>query len=429
MSRAIPGALAAARAIVDGSLTAEALTRACLERIAAREPEIHAWTYLGGEAALAEARALDRQSGGGPLKGLPIAVKDLIDTGDMPTAYGSALYARHRPARDASCVALARSAGAIVLGKTVTTEFAYFEPGPTGNPHNPRHTPGGSSSGSAAAVADGMVPLAFGTQTAGSIIRPAAFCGCVGYKPTFGLLDVTGIRPFAVSLDTLGVLAADVADAAFFVSVLAGRPTLRVDDRDWDVPRIGCCRTPEWPAADAAMQGCLLDAADRLGRAGASVSEVVLPAPFDALGRAQWTVMAYEAARSVHPEMRSDPSGVSPKMRALAEAGAVMPAEDYMQAKELAVQAAQGLTAAMAGLDLLMVPAACGEAPEGLASTGDPLFNRGWTLLGNPAVAVPCGTGPKGLPLSVQLIGRRGGDCRLLAAAAWVERALRSTDA
>lgn len=425
MSRPIPTALAAAKAIADGSLTAEALTIACLERIHAREPAVRAWTHLDAEAALAQARALDRQSGGGPLKGLPIAVKDLIDTGDMPTAYGSKLYAGHRPARDASCVALARSAGAVVMGKTVTTEFAYFDPGPTANPHNPLHTPGGSSSGSAAAVADGMVPLAFATQTAGSIIRPAAFCGCVGYKPTFGTLDVTGIRPFAVSLDTLGVLAADVADAAFLASVLAGRPALRVDGRELTRPRIGLCRTPEWPAAEPAMQSRLIETAQRLSRAGCVVTDVMLPVPFDRLGQAQWVVMAYEAARSTHAEMRSAPAGVSPKMRALAEAGVALAAEDYDGAKMVAVTALAALTEAMAGVDLLLTPAAPGEAPAGLTATGDPLFNRGWTMLGVPCVALPCGFGPQGLPLAVQLIGGRGDDSRLLAAAAWVERALR----
>lgn len=426
MSRPIPSALDAVTALAQGRLTCEALVGACLDRIAAREPEVHAWTHLAAEAALAEARRLDRQSDGGPLKGLPIGVKDLIDTADMPTTYGSPLYAGHRPVRDASCVALARSAGAIVLGKTVTTEFAYFEPGPTTNPHNPGHTPGGSSSGSAAAVADGMVPLAFGTQTAGSIIRPAAFCGCVGYKPTYGLLDATGIRPFAWSLDTLGVFAADVADAAFFASVLAARPDLRVDGRDRGGPRIGVCRTPEWSAADASSQTALMLAAERLGKAGAFLRVVVLPSLFERLGRAQWTVMAYEAARSVHPEMRSRPEGVSPGMRALADAGMALSSSDYDDAKGLAGQARSVLAGEMDGLDLLLVPATCGEAPEGLASTGDPLFNRGWTLLGAPAVSLPHGAGPKGLPLAVQLVGRRGGDGSLLAAAAWAERVLRA---
>lgn len=233
----IPTALEAARRIADGSLTCEALARACLERIAEREPEVRAWQHLDPDAALEAARRLDR-TGSGPLKGLPVGVKDIIDTGDMPTGYGSALYEGFRPPRDAACVALARRAGALMLGKTVSTEFAYFQPGRTRNPQDPGRTPGGSSSGSAAAVADGMVPLAFGTQTAGSVIRPASYCGCVGYKPTFGLIDRTGVRPFADSLDTVGVFARTVEDAAFFAAVLSGRPKLRIEGEDLR-PRVG----------------------------------------------------------------------------------------------------------------------------------------------------------------------------------------------
>ncbi|HEX2646947.1 MAG TPA: amidase, partial [Candidatus Dormibacteraeota bacterium] len=217
----------AAREIAAGRLRAEALVSACLDRIAEREPIVGAWHYLDSEAALATARRADASEPGGPLHGVPIAVKDLIDTVDMPTGYGSAIYEGHRPAVDASCVAIARTAGAVVLGKTVTTEFACFTAGKTANPHNPAHTPGGSSSGSAAAVADLMVPLAFGTQTAGSIIRPAAYCGVVGYKPSFGLIARAGVKPLADSLDTIGMVARNVADAAFFAGIIGGRPALR----------------------------------------------------------------------------------------------------------------------------------------------------------------------------------------------------------
>src|SRR5438876_11729014 len=217
----------AAREIAAGRLSATTLVAACFERIAAREPVVGAWHYLDREAALAAARQRDASPPKGPLHGIPIAVKDLIDTADMPTGYGSAIYHGRRPVADAACVALARAAGAIVLGKTVTTEFACFTAGKTANPRNPAHTPGGSSSGSAAAVADGMVPLGFGTQTAGSVIRPAAFCGCVGYKPSLGLINRAGVKPLADSLDTVGVLARTVEDAAFFAGVLSERPALR----------------------------------------------------------------------------------------------------------------------------------------------------------------------------------------------------------
>src|SRR5205085_4605641 len=217
----------AAQEIASGRLTAEALASACLDRIAAREAVVGAWHYLDSEQALAEARQRDREPPRGPLHGIPIAVKDLIDTVDMPTTYGSPIYEGHRPAADAACVALARAAGAVVLGKTVTTEFACFSAGKTAKPHNPAHTPGGSSSGSAAAVGDGMVRLAFGSQTAGSTIRPAAYCGCVGYKPSFGLIPRAGVKALADSLDTIGVMARTVDDAAFFTGIIAERPALR----------------------------------------------------------------------------------------------------------------------------------------------------------------------------------------------------------
>src|SRR5262252_8898476 len=217
----------AARQIAERRITAEALVSAYLERIEAREVVVGAWQYLDREGALAAARRRDAEPPRGPLHGVPIAVKDLIDTVDMPTAYGSPIYRNYRPAADASCVALARAAGAVILGKTVTTEFATFTPGKTANPRNPAHTPGGSSSGSAAAVADGMAPLGFGTQTAGSVIRPAAYCGCIGYKPSFGIINRAGIKPLAESLDTLGIFAGKVGDAAFFAGVLAERPALR----------------------------------------------------------------------------------------------------------------------------------------------------------------------------------------------------------
>src|SRR5438874_13332130 len=240
----------AAQEIASGRLTAEALASACLDRIAAREAVVGAGHYLDPDAALAAARRCDASPPRGPLHGVPIGVKDLIDTVDMPTGYGSAIYEGYRPAADAACVALARAAGAIVLGKTVTTEFACFTAGKTANPRNPAHTPGGSSSGSAAAVADGMVPLGFGTQTAGSVIRPASFCGCVGYKPSFGVIPRAGVKPLADSLDTIGVMARSVDDAALCPGVLAGRPALRDIAMPEAPPRIGIYRTPVWSEAE-----------------------------------------------------------------------------------------------------------------------------------------------------------------------------------
>src|SRR5438477_6757623 len=242
-------ATAAVRKLAAREITAESLLRDCLDRIAEREPTVHAWTFLDADGAMERARVLDSQAPAGLLHGLPIAVKDLFDTFDMPTCYGSPIYGDHRPAADAASVALARAAGAIVVGKTVTTEFATFHPGPTCNPRNLKHTPGGSSSGSAAAVADWMVPLAFGSQTAGSIVRPAAFCGVVGYKPTFGMVIRVGVKMISDYLDTIGVLARSVPDSALFVAALTNRHDLLIDQPTADVPRIGMCRTYEWNRA------------------------------------------------------------------------------------------------------------------------------------------------------------------------------------
>src|SRR5438067_9165655 len=271
-------ARAAAQEIAAGRRPAAALAAACLDRIAAREPVVGAWHYLDPEAPLAAARQRDAEPPRGPLHGIPIAVKDLIDTFDMPTGYGSAIYEGHRPAADAACVALARGAGAVTLGKTVTTEFACFTAGKTANPKNPGHTPGGSSSGSAAAVADGMVPLGFGTQTAGSVIRPASFCGCIGYKPSFGLINRAGVKPLADSLDTVGVLARTVEDAAFFAGVLAGRPARGDMEMPEAPPRIGIYRTPVWSEAEPSTIAAMDRARAALERAGAWTAEIVVPA-------------------------------------------------------------------------------------------------------------------------------------------------------
>ncbi|WP_448191486.1 amidase [Azospirillum sp. sgz301742] len=418
----IPTALEAAQRIADGSLTCEALTRQCLERIAEREPAVQAWQHLDAQAALEAARRIDR-AGSGPLKGLPMGVKDIIDTADMPTGYGSPLYEGFRPPRDAACVALARQAGALMLGKTVTTEFAYFQPGKTRNPQDPGRTPGGSSSGSAAAVADGMVPLAFGTQTAGSVIRPASFCGCVGYKPSFGLIDRTGVRPFADSLDTVGVFARTLEDAAFFAAILSGRPKLRVTE-DGFRPRIGLCRTYEWDAAAPATCAALDDAMHRLGGAGINVRDVALPERWRGLSDAQKTIMAYEGARSCAPEMLGTPDRLSAKLREILEAGAAMSPDAYDAARALAGEARAGIAEVFEDFDVLLVPSAPGEAPEGLDATGDPVFSRVWTLLGVPSVTVPGLRGPAGMPVGVQLVGRLGDDPRVLAAAAVIASVL-----
>ncbi|HTN66463.1 MAG TPA: amidase, partial [Burkholderiaceae bacterium] len=307
--------------IASRTLTAEAVVRACIERIHSREPQIQAWQFFDPELALRAARLRDAQPSTGPLHGVPVGVKDLMDTADMPTTYGSPIYAGYRPQIDAACVAAARRAGAVVLGKTVTTEFATFQPGPTCNPHAvdgaPR-TPGGSSSGSAAAVAAGMVPVAFGTQTAGSIVRPAAYCGLVGYKPTHGTLPLAGIKSLAPSLDTVGVLARSVGDAAFFVGTLARLPlAAQAAGR----LRVGICRTPHWERAGVDSRQALAAAARLLEQGGAIVSDLALPAACAGLTEAQITIMGYEAAAAFEPEAQTRAEDLSSAFAGLLAAG------------------------------------------------------------------------------------------------------------
>jgi Asp-tRNA(Asn)/Glu-tRNA(Gln) amidotransferase A subunit family amidase len=414
----------AARQIAAGRLTAEAVATAHLDHIAARESVVGAWQHLDREQALAEARRCDAEPPRGPLHGVPIAVKDLIDTVDMPTAYGSPIYRGHRPAADASCVALARAAGAVVLGKTVTTEFATFTPGKTANPRNPAHTPGGSSSGSAAAVADGMVPLAFGTQTAGSVVRPASFCGVVGYKPSFGLINRTGVKPLADSLDTVGILAGNVDDAAFFAGVLTERPALRHLALLAPAPRFGLYRTPMWDEAEPAAAAALDRARAALERAGARVDEIAIDPTHHRLTAAQDAIMGFEMARSLAYERIRHSALLSPRLAQQLDAGMAVGADEYDAARALAETARAGLGGFFGDCDAILTPAAPGEAPAGLGYTGNPVFNRMWTLLGVPCATVPAHWGESGLPTGVQLVGRAQDDARLLACAAFLERAL-----
>jgi Asp-tRNA(Asn)/Glu-tRNA(Gln) amidotransferase A subunit family amidase len=414
----------AARQIADRRLSAEALVKVCLDRIEAREPVVGAWQLVDRERALAAARRRDAEPPRGPLHGIPIAVKDLIDTVDIPTAYGSPIYRGHRPAADASCVALARAAGAVVLGKTVTTEFAAFTPGKTANPRNPAHTPGGSSSGSAAAVADGMVPLAFGTQTAGSVIRPAAYCGCIGYKPSFGLINRAGVKPLADSLDTVGVLARTVEDAAFFAGVLSERPALRNLTIPSQAPRFGLYRTPMWEEAEPATAAALDTARETLECAGAVVAELAIMPEHHGLAEAQDTVMRFEMAQALAHERIEHSAELSPRLAQMLDAGMTIGAEEYERALARAAKARAALAAFFGECDAVLVPAAPGEAPLGLGNTGNPIFNRMWTLLGVPCVTLPVRWAENGLPTGVQLVGRMQDDARLMACAAFLEQAL-----
>ncbi len=412
----------AAQRIAAGTLTAEALARDCLDRIAAREAELGAWAYIDPDQALAEARARDQSSARGPLHGIPIGVKDIMDTADMPTAYGSRAYHGFRPAADAACVALARAAGAVVLGKTVTTEFAALSPGKTHHPQNPAHTPGGSSSGSAAGVADFMMPLAFGTQTAGSIIRPASVCGVVGYKPSFGRVPIAGTKALSPSLDTVGGFARSVGDVALFVAALTGRPEL-MPKEPAARPRIGVYRPQPWEQAQKATIAALDDARERLARAGAAVADRPSFAAFERLAWAQLTIMNYEAARNLAWERLNRANEIMPRTAGLfAEGIAVTPAA-YDEARHYAAAARAQLDMFFGEFDAMLVPAAPGEAPPA-ATTGDPVFNRAWTLLRLPCITLPGQRGPGGLPVGVQLVGRPEGDAGLLAVALLAEAAL-----
>ncbi len=411
-------ATAAVRAIAAGTLRSQSLIEACLDRVAAREPVVQAF------AALDPTRVRATNPAPGPLHGLPIGVKDVLDTADYPSEYNSPIWRGHQPRADAACVAWARGAGAVVFGKTVTTEFATRHPGPTTNPHDPARTPGGSSSGSVAAVAAGMVSLAFGTQTAGSVIRPAAFCGVVGFKPSFGLINRHGMKLMSDSLDTVGVMARSVADCALFASVLSGHVLGDPDRRPDYAPRVGVCRTPMWDRAAPETETLFERAATLLARSGATVRNLTLPPVFDALEDAHAVVMNAESARALGWEMTTARDQISPVLRERMEWGLAQPAAALADAQAVLRGLQAGFADVMGDLDFILTPSAAGEAPLGLAWTGDAGFNLIWTSLHVPCVTVPAGAGPSGMPLGVQVVTRRGEDHAALAWAAWVQAAM-----
>ena len=414
------GAAEAARRIAAGTLTSEALVAACLERIAARDPEVRAWVRLNADAALAEARARDAEPPRGPLHGIPVGVKDIYDTADMPTEYGSTLYEGHRPVHDSAPVAALRAAGAIVPGKTVTTEFAYLTPGPTRNPHDLGRSPGGSSSGSAAGVADWHVPLAMGSQTGGSTIRPAAYCGVFGFKPTFGFVNIDGVRPLAMALDTAGWFARNVEDLALLGSAV--HPLVSAELRPLaEPPRIGIVRTADWERTTGDVRGTVDGIADALANAGCRVAEVEWPEECDGLGTAWEAVIAAGAASALAPEYEQHRDRMGQPIRALIEQGLALTPAERSAAESLALRCRALVSERFADFDAFLTPATGGVAPERLDSTGDPLFNRSWTLLRLPCLAVPAGLDASGLPLAAQLVGRHGADQALLEVAGFVE--------
>ena len=403
------GVAEALRSLSRRETSAEQLVRQCLGRIAEREPLVQAWEVLDAEGALAEARRVDALLDRPPLLGLPVGIKDLIDTADLPTAYGSAIHRGHRPERDAECVRRLREAGAVVLGKTVTTEFAVYTPGKTRNPRDLTRTPGGSSSGSAAAVADGMVPVALGSQTAGSVIRPASFCGVIGFKPSFGIVPVQGVHPLAPSLDTLGFFVREIDDVPPILSVLSGAPEIRIQRA---TPRLGFLRTEAWPKAAPQTQAAVRAAAEALG------AREIDPGPsFAGLIDAQIAIMGAEGARSLREKPQA---GLSEKLRNFVRDGASVTPDRLRSAREQTERCARELDRIFETVDAIVTPAAPGEAPEGLGATGDPVFCRIWTLLGTPCISLPVLRGPAGLPVGLQVVGRRGADATLLSAAVQV---------
>lgn len=408
------------RRIAAGETTAEDVTRACVERIALREPAVQAWAYFDPERALAAARAFSRAASG-PLLGLPIGIKDIFDTADMPTEYGSPVYAGHRPAADAACVALLRAAGATILGKTATTEFATSHPSKTRHPRSPGRTPGGSSSGSAAAVSDGMVPVALGTQTMGSVVRPAAYCGVVGFKPSFGLVNRAGAKPQAESIDTVGVLGRAIDDVSSVVAILMGASVDALSETLDRPPKIAVYRGPDWSKVENYADASLDRVARSLAKSGAVVSEIgEVPLLRRALD-AHLKIVVYELARALSYEWLEHRAKLSPILGGLIAAGHACTFAEYLEAQDLADKARRWIEQAFAeaDTDFWLTASAPGEAPEGLENTGDPVLNRVWSLLHLPIVTLPAGEGPNGLPLGVQLVGRFRRDPALIAAARW----------
>ncbi len=413
-------ALDLARRIEAGDLKPRAALDLCAQAIAEHEGEIGAFAALDLDAARRGADAASIAAL--PLRGIPIGIKDIFDTADFVTSYGSSIYAGHRPKADAAMVSLVRRAGGIVPGKTVTTQFASLEPAGTRNPRNPAHTPGGSSSGSAAAVAAGMLPLALGSQTGGSVIRPAAFCGVAGFKPSYRLLPTVGLKCFSWSLDTVGLFAKGVADVAFAATAITGRD-LRVDGRPPVVPVIVVVRA-HWDKASAAMQDAVERAARAAEKSGAKIRELELPPILAEATAAHRIIQDYEAFRALAFEYDRHRDRLGPVLRRQLDDAAKIDSDAYDDARRTTRRARKALLDLLADGEVMLMPSAPGAAPHGLGSTGEPTFNRLWTLLGTPCVNVPGLADPAGLPLGVQMVARFGRDRFALAAAAFVERAI-----
>jgi Asp-tRNA(Asn)/Glu-tRNA(Gln) amidotransferase A subunit family amidase len=418
----------AAQRIREGSLSSTELVRACLTRCSRLEPRVEAWEHLDAGRAMERAEELDSiiktRGVAGPLHGIPLGIKDIIDVAGMPTTMGSPVYAGNVARRTAPAVLQLERAGAVILGKTVTSEFAYYTPRKTRNPWNPAHTPGGSSMGSAAAVAAGMAGGALGSQTNGSVVRPAAFCGVVGYKPSHGFISAECVMPYAPTLDTVGVFARSVADAVLLTAVSA--PSSRSLPLECvplpRPPRLAAVRSPVWSAASEVQKRMFADNLAALRKAGAAVTEAELPEPFAAAHAVQRTIMAHEASQELGAVQRDHRAQLSARLNDFLDEGARIELERYQAALAERSRLQESYGSFLAAYDAVVTPPATGEAPADLGQTGDPAFCTIWTLLGAPAFSIPVGSGPQGLPLGLQIVGSVGGDPALCAAANWCER-------
>lgn len=414
-----------ASAIASNGLKPSEIIDACLARTAACEDDVRAWSHLGADNARMAARLIDQVPSTGPLYGIPFGVKDIIETSDMPTGCGTPIYHHHQPARDAACVALLREASGVCLGKTVTTELAHFHPGKTRNPHNLDHTPGGSSSGSAAAVAAGMVPFALGTQTTGSVLRPASFCGVYGFKPSFGDVNRSGVMECVSSFDTVGWFTRSVADTEIVRQALMRAPSTPLKVPAMSELRIGLFRGPDWNEAEDYTKELLEGATRQLAVSGATVSDIATPDGFGNIADLHRTIAGYELARAITWERTQRAPLLSPKLvDGRCADGLATTYEDYAEAQETLNRLRAAHMDLMQGFDALLTPAAPGEAWAGLGATGLPTFNTTWTALHAPALSIPAFKGPSGLPVGLQLVGRFRQDAQLLGAAETISTAL-----
>ncbi len=420
-------AVVVAQALQNRTLSAKTYVQACLDQIEQQEPQVHAFAHIAREAALKQAVWLDGQAIQGAMHGLTVGIKDVFDTHDMPTQGGSQVFAGHQPVQDAACIATLRKAGGVMLGKTITTELATFPTNGTRNPRNLHHTPGGSSSGSAAAIAANMVSFATGTQTMGSTIRPCGYCGVTGYKPTYNLVPKRGVWPNADSCDTIGLVARNVRDVAFFGAEMARYPDLLIPDESIAMdqrPTVGLCKTFEWDLADQHTQNAFHECARMLEKAGAKVIEIQLPQPFSQMLKAHTTVVHFEMSGGFMDVLSRHSEKMRPALLKRSLEGLSVTGREYQAAQAVAHQCRALFDHVLGPCDVLFVPAATGEAPLGQDYSGDTRMNQVWTLMHGPCVSVTGGYGPNGLPLAMQVVGRVNDDQRTLLAAHWIHTQL-----